>query len=78
MCDVTSDCDSILYVVTNFVVLVSQRQFSTQVDNKVIQYNTKSYCDCWNRRLRRESIMPSEGLHSSRFMVYISLHILSH
>ncbi len=26
--------------VTNFVVLVSQRQFSTQADNKVLQYNT--------------------------------------
>ncbi len=38
ICDVTSDCDSILYVVTNLVVLMSQRQFSTQVDNKVIQY----------------------------------------
>ncbi len=31
-----------MYVVTNFVVLVSQRQFFTQVDNKVIQYNTSS------------------------------------
>ncbi len=29
-----------MYAVTNFVVLVSQRQFFTQVDNKVIQYNT--------------------------------------
>ncbi len=28
-----------MYVVTTFVVLVSQRQFSTQVDKEVLQYN---------------------------------------
>lgn len=44
MRNVTNDCDS-MYVVTNFVVLVSQRQFSTLVDNKVIQYNTSSSSD---------------------------------
>ncbi len=40
---VTSYCDFILYVCCYFVVLVSQRQFSTQVDNKAILYYTILY-----------------------------------
>ncbi len=40
---VTSYCDFILYVCCYFIVVVSQIQFSTQVDNKVILYFTLLY-----------------------------------